>query len=94
MRAKLEFIGGFLSILGVIVAICWWMFGLEAAAQLADGHAQEAKAHAEMNERGLRSNAEQIQLLTDIHLKEQGARELRAKLCLDGKLKGEDCRDD
>jgi hypothetical protein len=60
----------FIAIVVVLLGGLWWVY--------------DTRALAEVAEKQTRSNEEQIELLTDIHL-------LIEKLCREGKLKEGDC---
>lgn len=79
---------GLITVGTAVVTALWFFWDTRATAAGAQDQAVE-------NEKELRGQAEQIQLLTDIHTKQQAAEEaerrLREKLCAAGKLKGEDC---
>jgi hypothetical protein len=55
-------------------------------------------SQAQEDHEQVRSNAEQVQLLTDIHkaqaTKEEAERELLRKLCIAGKLDHEECEEE
>jgi hypothetical protein len=70
-----------IAIIVVLLGGLWWVY--------------DTRALAEVAEKQTRSNEEQIELLTDIHLKQQAAEDaekaLIEKLCREGKLKEGDC---
>jgi Tfp pilus assembly protein PilO len=78
-------------VLGIVVILLgglWWVYDTRALAEDANERSSE-------NKKALRGQQEQVQILTDIHVKQQAAEEaeeaLIAQLCQQGKLKEEDC---
>ena len=81
-------IAGVLSILSVVAIVFWFAWDLEAQTD------KNANGVGE-NKQELRGQQEQIQILTDIHTKQQAAdeakEELIRELCRLEKLPDEDC---
>jgi hypothetical protein len=81
--------GAILAVIVPLIGASWYLFDQRALAQTTE-------ERVEVTEKKQRTVEQAVEVLTDIHERQQtvadAEKALTAKLCAEGKLKGADCR--